>query len=90
MDNVDKALIVGDFIILVDNANDALAVAFTKLLHSFRVIQHVNIPTHHLNHVLDLIISHEIDLTNIGIIPQSDDITDQHLITCTLRTTELS
>ncbi|XP_057183270.1 uncharacterized protein LOC130549963 isoform X1 [Triplophysa rosa] len=88
--NVDKVLIVGDFNIHVDSANDALAVAFTELLHSFGVTQHINGPTHRFNHTLDLIISHGADLTNIDSIPQSDDVTDHYLITCTLRTAEIS
>ncbi len=35
--NVDKALIVGDFNIHVDNTNDALALAFTDLINYFGV-----------------------------------------------------
>ncbi len=35
--NVDKALIVGDFNIHVDNTNDALGLAFTDLINSFGV-----------------------------------------------------
>ncbi len=37
--NVDKALIVGDFNIHVDNTNDALGLAFTDLINSFGVKQ---------------------------------------------------
>ncbi len=67
---VDKALIVGDFNIHVDNTNDALGLAFTDLINSFGVKQNVTGPTHRFNHTLDLIISHGIDLTDIDIIPQ--------------------
>ncbi len=77
--NVDKALIVGDFNIHVDNTNDALGLAFTDLINSFGVKQNVTGPTHRFNHTLDLIISHGIDLTDIDIIPQSDDVTDHSL-----------
>jgi len=73
--NVDKALIVGDFNIHVDNSNDALEAAFTVLLNSFEVKQDVTGPTHRLNHTLDLIISYGTDPTDIDIIPQSDDVT---------------
>ncbi len=66
---VDKALIVGDFNIHVDNTNDALGLAFTDLINSFGVKQNVTGPTHRFNHTLDLIISHGIDLTDIDIIP---------------------
>ncbi len=63
--NVDKALIVGDFNIHVDNTNDALGLAFTDLINSFGVKQNVTGPTHRFNHTLDLIISHGIDLTDM-------------------------
>ncbi len=63
MVNVDKALIVGDFNIHVDNTNDALGLAFTDLINSFGVKQNVTGPTHRFNHTLDLIILHGIDLT---------------------------
>ncbi|KAA0724041.1 putative RNA-directed DNA polymerase from transposon X-element [Triplophysa tibetana] len=88
--NVDKVLIVGDFNIHVDSPNDPLAVVFKELLDSCGVTQYINRPTHRLNHTLDLIISHGADLTNIDIIPQSDDVSDHYLITCTLRTAEIS
>ncbi len=82
--NVDKALIVGDFNIHVDNTNDALGLAFTDLINSFGVKQNVIGPAHCFNHMLDLIISHGIDLTDIDIIPQSDDVTDHFLVSCML------
>ncbi len=73
--NVDKALIVGDFNIHVDNTN-ALGLAFIDCLG---VKQNVTGPTHRFNHTLDLIISHGIDLTDIDIVPQSD-VTDHPCI----------
>ncbi|XP_052392085.1 uncharacterized protein LOC127939525 [Carassius gibelio] len=87
---VDKALIMGDFNIHVDNANDTLGLAFTDLINSFGVKQNVTGPTHRFNHTLDLIISHGIDLTAIDIVPQSDDITDHFLVSCMLRITDQS
>ncbi len=83
--NVDKALIVGDFNIHVD----ALELAFTDLINSFGVKQNVT-PTHRFNHTLDLIISHGIDLTDIDIIPQSDDVTDHFLVSCMLHITDIN
>ncbi|XP_058248684.1 uncharacterized protein LOC131354733 [Hemibagrus wyckioides] len=76
----DKVLIVGDFNIHVDDANDALGLAFIDLLNSFGVKQNINRPTHHFNHTLDLVISHGTDVTDITVLPQSDDITDHHLL----------
>ncbi len=89
MVNVDKALIVGDFNIHVDNTNDALGLAFTDLINSFGVKQNVTGPTHCFNHTLDLIISHGIDLTDIDIVPQSDDVTDHFLVSCMLHITDI-
>ncbi len=88
--NADKALIVGDFNIHVDNPNDALGLAFTDLINSFGVKQNVTGPTHHYNHTLDLIISHGIDLTDKDIVPQSDDVTDHFLVSCMLRITDIN
>ncbi len=88
--NVDKALIVGDFNIHVDNTNYALGLAFTDLINNFGVKQIVNGPTHNFNHTLDLIISHGIDLTDIDIIPQSDDVTDHFLLLCMLHITDIN
>uniref|UniRef100_A0A8C1M8D5 Reverse transcriptase domain-containing protein n=1 Tax=Cyprinus carpio TaxID=7962 RepID=A0A8C1M8D5_CYPCA len=81
----DKALIFGDFNIHIDNTNDALGLAFTNLLNCFGVKQNVTGPTHRFNHTLDLIISHGIDITDIDIVPQSDDVTDHFLVSCILR-----
>ncbi len=47
-------------------------------------------PTHRYNHTLDLIISHGIDLTDIDIVPQSDDVTDHFLVSCMLRITDIN
>ncbi len=52
--NVDKALIVGDFNIDVDNTNYALGLAFTDLINSFGVKQNVTGPTHRFNHITDI------------------------------------
>ncbi len=82
--NVDKALIEGDFNIHIDNTNDALVLAFTDLINYFGVKQNVTGPTHRFNNTLDLITSHGIDLTDIDIVPQSDDVTDHFLVSCML------
>ncbi len=90
MVNVDKALIVGDFNIHVDNKNDALGLAFTDLINSFDVKQNVTGPTHRFNHTLDLFILHGIDLTDIDIVPQSDDVTDHFLVSCMLHIPDIN
>ncbi len=90
MINVDKALIVWDFNIHVDNTNDALGLVFTDLINSFGVKQNVTRPTYRFNHTLDLIILHGIDLTDIDIVPQSDDVTDHFLVSCMLHITDIN
>ncbi len=79
-----------DFTIHVDNTNDALGLAFTDLINSFGVKQNVTGPTHRFNHTPDLIISHGIDLTDIDIVPQSDDVTDHLLVSCMLHITDIN
>ncbi len=88
--NVDKALIVGDFNIHVDNTNDALRLAFTDPINSFGVKQNVTGPTHRFYHTLDFIISHGIDLTDKDILPQSDVVTDHFLVSCMLHITDIN
>ncbi len=90
MVNVDKALIVRYFNIHIDNTNYALGLAFTDLINSFGVKENVTGPTHHYNHTLDLIILHGIDLTDIDIIPQSDDVSDYFLVSCMLHITDIN
>ncbi len=90
MVNVDKAQIVGDFNIHIDNTNDALGLAFTDLINSFGVKQYVTGPTHSFNYTIDLIISHGIDLPDIDIVPQSDDVTDHFLASCMLHITDIN
>ncbi len=80
----DKVLIVGDFNIHVDNEKDALGSAFIDILNSIGVRQHVSGPTHSRNHTLDLILSHGIDVSGVGILQQSDDISDHYLVLCKL------
>ncbi|XP_050967090.1 uncharacterized protein LOC127166056 [Labeo rohita] len=84
----DKVLIVGDFNIHVDIENDALAAAFTDILNSIGVRQHVSGPTHCQNHTLDLILSHGIDVNAVEILQQSDDISDHYLVSCILQMTK--
>ncbi len=67
----DKVLIVGDFNINVDNEKDALGSAFIDILNSIGVRQHVSGPTHCRNHTLDLILSHEIDVSGVEILQQT-------------------
>ena len=50
-------IITGDFNIYLDNPTDHLTSQILYLLSSFNLTQHVNFPTHNMNHTLDLVIS---------------------------------
>ncbi len=63
---------------------------FTDLINSFGVKQNFTGPTHRFNHTLDLIISHGIDLTDINIVPLSDNVTDHFLVSCMLHITDIN
>ncbi len=67
-----------------------LELVFTDLINSFGVKQNVTGPTHPFNHTLDLILLHEIALTDIGIVPQCDDVTNHYLVPCMLRITDIN
>ncbi len=94
--SVEKALIVGDFNIHVDNTNDALGLAFTDLINSL-VSSKLSLDLvssklimHRFNHTLDFIISDRIDLTDIDIVPKIDDVTDHFLVSCMLHINDLT
>ncbi len=87
---VDRALIVGDFNIHIDNENDTLGLAFIDILNSLGVRQNVTGPTHRHNHTLDLILSYGVDVDTIEILPQSDDISDHYLVSCMLRSANVN
>ncbi len=79
----DKILIVGDFNIHVDNEKYALGSAFTDMLNSIGVRQHMSGPTNCRNHTLDLILSYGIyvnGVNGVNILQQSDDISDHYLV----------
>ncbi len=80
----DKVLIVGDVNIHVDNNKDVLGSAFTDILNSIGVRQHVSGLTDCQNHTLDVILSHGIHVIGVEILQQSDDISDQYLVLCKL------
>nr|XP_055053668.1 uncharacterized protein LOC129438773 isoform X1 [Misgurnus anguillicaudatus] len=81
---VDKALIVGDFNIHVDNSKDALGRAFMDVLNSLGIKQNVSGPTHTRKHTLDLILSLGLNINDIEISPQSDAVSDHYLVSYTV------
>jgi len=52
-----ELFIMGDFNIHMDVANDGFAIAFSTLLDTFGLIQHISMPTHSSGHTLDLLIT---------------------------------
>ncbi len=80
----DKVLNVGDFNIHVDNEKYALGSAFIDILNSIGIRQHVSGPTHLLNHTLDLILSHGIDVNDVEVLQQSNFISDHYIVLCKL------
>ena len=56
---VEPLLVVGDFILRVDDPDDAVSAAFLDTLESMNLKQHVTGPTHEHNHTLDLIITRQ-------------------------------
>ena len=58
----DKIIIVGDFIIHVDNNNDSLSVAVISVLDTIGFSQCVHQPTHCCNHTLDLVLSYGVKM----------------------------
>jgi len=47
----------GDFNIHLDNPSDHATSQFLSVLSSYNLIQHINFPTHTINHILDLVIT---------------------------------
>ncbi len=78
----DEVLIVADFSIHVNNEKYSLGSVFIDILNSTGVKQHVSGPTHCRNHTLDLIQSHEIDVSGVYILQQSGDISDNYPVLC--------
>jgi hypothetical protein len=58
-------IITGDFNFHMDQALDSHTIKLNELLTTFGLIQHVDIPTHILNHTLDLVITRDINDTEV-------------------------
>lgn len=72
-----EVLLVGDFNIHVDQANVNPATDFLRLLESWNLVQHVNIPTHRKGHILDLVISRSSDAT-VAIMGTDECVSSDH------------
>ncbi|MHC5791746.1 hypothetical protein ACYT6H_09135, partial [Streptococcus pyogenes] len=74
---------MGDFNIHVDAKNDSLNMAFNLLLDSIGFSQNVKEPTHHFNHILDLILTYGIETEHLTVFPENPLLSDHFLITFT-------
>ncbi len=62
-------LVVGDFNIHVDDANDPSANSFLDILTVYGLTQHVTEPTHLSGHTLDLLITYDVVPSDISVCP---------------------
>ena len=79
-----KLLIVGDFNFAVNNGNDGAALNFLDLLNTFNLTQHIKVPTHKDNNILDLIITREDELTATNFSVHDPVISDHLALHCNL------
>ena len=82
--SAEPLVIVGDFNIHVDDANDPEAAIFLDLLESMNLKRLVTRPTHERGHTLDLIITRETDSVVHGIPLIGRFFSDHAVITCRL------
>ena len=61
----DRVLLVGDFNIHVDNPKDRCATEFMSTLDDFGLSQHVTQSTHNKGHILDLVISKGLNISEV-------------------------
>lgn len=61
----DCVVLVGDFNIHIDNAEDGGRKELLNILDNFGLNQHVTEPTHNRGHILDLIISKGLDISDV-------------------------
>ena len=73
-----ELIISGDLNIHVDNSTDNHSLQFSNLLASFDLKQHINVPTHHLGHTLDLLITRS-DCKIVSSVSCDDSYLSDHL-----------
>ena len=67
-----------------DKPNASLMKQYMDLLKAFGLSQHTNAPTHKAGHILDHILTHYIDNTEIKNIEVQDFVSDHNLVSCTI------
>lgn len=79
--NSDKILILWDFTIYLNKPSGPLSKAFLGLLELSCFIQLVHEPTKSSGNILDLILSHGLDMTSLNVTSGSSAVLDHFLIT---------
>ncbi len=62
-------LITGDFNFHVDDSSDKSAMSFIDICSAFGLLQHVREPTHCCGHSLDLVLSNEVNVSDLNVSP---------------------
>lgn len=63
----DRFLILSDFNVHICCGNDMLSSEFINLIESFDLLQWVKSPTHKLGHILDLILTHNLQVDDVNV-----------------------
>ena len=74
-----EQIIVGDFNVHINKQDDSNAIILSDMLESFNLSNHVEFPTHKLQHTLDLVINQQ-DSRCIRNVCQGHLLTDHHLV----------
>ena len=76
----NQFIIMGDFNLHINNAEDADATQFLDLLDALRLSQLIDVPTHRCGNTLDLVIVNSIDSPHIVTIKQGPYLLDHCVI----------
>lgn len=76
-----QIIIVGDFNIHIDDNNSSPGRLFHELIDGLGFSQHVKEKTHKHGHILDLVISYGVEISDIKTVPQNPLLTDHSLVT---------
>ncbi|CAK6978912.1 trichohyalin-like [Scomber scombrus] len=79
----NSIIITGDFNIHVDVKTDRSTIEFMKLLEESGLTQHVEQPTHQSGHTLDLVITRNVEISDLTV--QDDEISDHYSVYFTMK-----
>lgn len=67
MFKLDKAIIVGDFDIHIEDTSNSFVTEFISITESFNLVQYVAGPTHNHGHTLDLVFTLGLNINSLCI-----------------------